>query len=292
MSNKIFSSDKIISHRVIYSASPFAKNNLLYLQEIGHTNYLVPYSSNRSTMKSFLFFMVSEGSGELNYQHTSYALKKGDCVFINCSSPYSISSTEDLWALYWLHFDGPNMLEIYEKFIERCGSPCFSINAPDSIATLHQKISETSQENAYVRDMHIMERLVKLLSLIMENCWHKSPSASNSHKHKEMNQIKDYLDDNFLNDVNLDSLAQIFHINKFYLTRKFKDTFGLTIMQYVIDKKISVAKELLRFSSSSITDISIQSGFHNITYFTKVFKAHEGITPSKFKTEWHDSFLE
>lgn len=290
MSSSFFSNNRMSGQRIIYTASTFARTNLIYLQEIGSTKYLQPYSSNRNGLNSFLFFIVSNGSGLLKYQNTTYTLKKGDCAFLNCNTPYSISSNEDLWSLSWIHFDGPTMHAIHEKFIERCGAPCFSAPSASMLLELHQKVYSDSQNDNYVRDLTIMGDLTTIITNIMENCWHKANDKLVTTSSKNWAQIKEYVDSNYTNEIRLDELSKIFHVNKFYLSRKFKELYGFTINQYILDKRVSKAKELLRFSDYTITEIASICGFNDISYFTRMFKSIEGITPSAFKKEWDNAF--
>jgi len=89
------------------------------LQEIGSLTAQKPHTSRRNNLASYLFFMVISGSGTLEYDGISYDLTVGDCVFIDCKKPYFHRSSEDLWTLKWVHFYGPNMAGIYEKYTER-----------------------------------------------------------------------------------------------------------------------------------------------------------------------------
>ena len=285
-----FSSQRVIGERVIYTASPFAKQNLIYLQEIGTSNYLQPYSSKRNNLASYLFFIVHNGSGSLKYQNVSYSLSTGDCAFINCDTEYTISSEENLWTLSWIHFNGPTMHAIHEKYIERCGAPCFTAVNPQQFETLHKEIFDASTEECYVRDMTLMSGLTDLLTALMECCWGKAPANINATSVNKWHAVKEFLDANFVSDIQLDDLSEQFEINKFYLTRKFKETYGITINQYLLNKRIAKSKELLRFSDFSITELSSLCGFNDIAYFTRVFKAIEGIPPSEFKKRWHSAF--
>lgn len=109
----------VTSDRILYTPSNFAKTSLIYLQEIGSLRVYKPHSTGRSNLASYLFFIVTEGEGELNYEGTTYSLRVGDCVFIDCRKKYSHSSSEKLWSLSWIHFYGPNLTAIYDKYLER-----------------------------------------------------------------------------------------------------------------------------------------------------------------------------
>ena len=89
MDNSLFHGDLVTSQRVIYTPSKFAKSQLIHLQEIGELQARKPHTSQRENLASFLFFLVTSGSGKLVYQKTVYNLQAGDCVFIDCHKSYS-----------------------------------------------------------------------------------------------------------------------------------------------------------------------------------------------------------
>ena len=102
------------SSRDIYTASSFARSSLLYLQEIGTLSALQPHGSARENLGSYLYFLVTEGAGMLEYQRKFYQLRAGDCAFIDCRKGYRMCSSEhqdalgnydELWSLSWIHFN-------------------------------------------------------------------------------------------------------------------------------------------------------------------------------------------
>mgnify|MGYP002224174118 CR=1 FL=1 len=91
------------------------QTSLLYLQETGSLHALAAHTSHQEHLASYLFFSVTSGSGELNYNGKTYALHSGDCVFIDCRKPYSHATSADLWTLQWCHFFGHTMPEYLQK---------------------------------------------------------------------------------------------------------------------------------------------------------------------------------
>jgi len=83
-----FTDRAVRSDRIIYTPTLFAKEALLYLQEVGSLQALKPHQSHRESLDSFLFFVVKNGRGELQFRGQKYSLSVGDCVFIDCRHPY------------------------------------------------------------------------------------------------------------------------------------------------------------------------------------------------------------
>lgn len=281
-----FENSRVRGKRVIYTASSFAKQNLIYLQEIGRSEYLEPYTSQRENLSSFLFFIVEKGSGNLVYNNLKYNLSVGSCVLINCNCDYSISSKQDLWILSWIHFNGPTMKVIYQKFLERCGGPCFISSKIDDFIAQHKQLLIISNQDSYVKDMRLMTALSSLLTMIMEQCWSDSRENAGLGTQRKWTLIRQYLEENYLSNIRLDEMSEKFSMNKFYITRKFREEYGCTINQFVTRLRITHAKELLRFSELNITEIANNSGFCDSAYFTRVFTKEEGISPTVFRKQW------
>jgi AraC-like DNA-binding protein/mannose-6-phosphate isomerase-like protein (cupin superfamily) len=97
-------------------------------------------------------------------------------------------------------------------------------------------------------------------------------------------KAKAYVDQHYLQISNIESLCNDVYISKFYLTRLFKKYLGKTPLQYIIQKKMDIAKMLLIKSDMSIQDIAARCGYDDPNYFGKLFKKHAGLTAVEFRT--------
>ena len=280
MENKYFTTASVVSSdRVLYTPSSFARSALLYLQEIGTLQALRAHTSSRQGLQSCLFFTVSAGEGSLSYDGREYGLKPGDCVFIDCRKPYSHTTGENLWTLRWCHFYGPTVSNIYEKYVERGGRPVFR---PPEISPFLEGLASGSD---FIRDMRINEALNRLCTLVMAESWHpeESPRAV---KKRSVLDVKDYLDRNYRSRITLEELSARFFIDKYYLVKVFKEQFGCSINTYLLDLRITRAKQLLRFSDRSLEEIGEECGLGSPQYFSRQFKKVEGISPSRYRSQW------
>lgn len=283
------------STRVIHTPSVFARRSLLYLQEAGNLTALKPHVNKRSHLESYLFFVVMEGSGTVTYCNKSYELTKGDCLFIDCKNGYSQASSnhkdrqgnyDSLWSVSWIHFNGPTMQEIYDKYLERGGSPVFSGEHMVSYYDLVQNILSIARSDSYVRDVLLAEKLTTLLSLLMKDAWQKDESSSKAPKRELVTEIKMYIDEHYQEKLSLEILARQFYINKQYLAYAFKEKYGYTVNNYIVHVRINKAKSLLRFSEETMEQISRDVGIEDANYFSRLFKKVEGISPNQYRKMW------
>ena len=287
-SNVLFQGETVTSSRILYTPSAFAKESLIYLQETGTLQARRPHENRRTYLDSFLFLSVLSGSGTVTVHNRKYDLHSGDCVFLDCRNAYSQQSSEDLWTLKWVHFNGESMPIVYQKFLERCGSILFHPSDLSDYSARLDALLETARGDSYVRDMEIHELLSGLLTRIMKDCWKDTAGRTASETSlNRLSPIRSYLRAHFAENISLDELAGMFYINKFYLTRLFREQYGITISAYINELRINHAKQLLRFSDHSLEEIASMCGFYDLSYFSRKFKNAEGIAPSAFRKQWH-----
>ena len=237
---KYFTTASIVSsNRVLYTPSAFARSSLLHLQEIGTLQALAPHTSSRSNLQSYLFFTVLSGSGELVYDGKKYELKKGDMVFIDCRKPYSHTTDLNLWSLRWCHFYGPTLSFVYEKYVERGGRPTFRPEETAPFLSTLDSLYKLASGSDYIRDMRINEELNRLCTLLMEQSWNPE-EATTAPKKLSVAEVKEYLEQHYAEKITLDDLSKQFFINKYYLTRVFKEQFGQSITAYLTSLRITV----------------------------------------------------
>ena len=96
-------------------------------------------------------------------------------------------------------------------------------------------------------------------------------------------KINVYIDNNFMEDINNDSLASHFNISKEHMMRTYKKETGDTINNYIVAKRIKEAKDLLLLSDLSMTEIAFRIGFKNSQYFSNSFKKNTGFSPKDYR---------
>lgn len=122
----------------------------------------------------------------------------------------------------------------------------------------------------------------QLFDRLKEMFGHKS--GEELHISNEMiKKIIGYVDSSFTEDIMLGFLSREFNISLGYLSTMIKKETGKTYSEYVMNKRLNLAKELLHDSSLSIHEIVERVGYKDYFHFNKLFKKYYGITPSKYR---------
>lgn len=265
--------------------SDFARANLIYLQEIGEQHLKDSFTNEGKEVSSYLFFIVTDGMGKLEYEGVSYIISSGHCVFLDCRKTFCYYPIDDVLTVAYIHFAGFHMEEIYKEFMDQ-GVPCFRSYGPKVYIQEWQRIYDmmASEYSSFIaRDMEIYAALISLVTNLIklrENI--RIPTRRASHK-RNLSDVKEYLEKNYQDKISLDDLSETFFINKFYLTRLFREQYGVSVNDYLIQVRLSHAKSLLKSANIPIKKISSDCGFKNTNYFYKVFRKREGVSPGEYQ---------
>uniref|UniRef100_A0A7C5V4R7 AraC family transcriptional regulator n=1 Tax=Caldicellulosiruptor owensensis TaxID=55205 RepID=A0A7C5V4R7_9FIRM len=102
-------------------------------------------------------------------------------------------------------------------------------------------------------------------------------------KLEKIKSALDYINSNYSSELDIDLLAKLANLSKFYFCRLFKEITHLTPVDYINKFRVEKAIELIRNTNMSISEIAFEVGFNSVSYFIKVFKEYVGVTPFKYK---------
>lgn len=101
--------------------------------------------------------------------------------------------------------------------------------------------------------------------------------------YRRLNEVKDYIDSCFNEDITLDDLSKIALMSPFHLLRQFKKNYRITPHQYLTSRRLDRAKESVLHSNASLSDICFMIGFSDISSFSKLFKRRFGLSPQQYR---------
>lgn len=272
------------SKRILLTPSSFAKKNLYFIQEVGELKSLIEHKSRRKMLNSYLIVYVKSGEGIFYYKNNYFKVKKNDVIFINCHDDYfHKSDSRNPWELKWLHFNGPKLDNYFQYYYNKKDSIILSSIDNNKVEISIDSLLDTTDLSGIDKEIMESNIIYQMLTdiLLMKN---KNNLKKSTFKIEE---IKNFIDQNFEKKISLDDLSLRFYISKYHMSRKFKNVYGVTINNYVTTKKISKSKELLRFSNLTVETIGKEIGIEDNSYFNKIFKKIEGTTPIEFRKKWN-----
>lgn len=98
-----------------------------------------------------------------------------------------------------------------------------------------------------------------------------------------VDKVVEYIESHLSEDLSVRLLASMAYVSADHLTRSFKKRFSQTVSEYILQKRMTLAGELLRNRKLTITMVSDCVGFGNYSYFTEQFKKYYGMTPREYQ---------
>lgn len=237
-------------------------------------------------------FFLTDGHVIFHIEGREYEAERGDIILI----PPGVAHSETPGEIY-----ERIMLRLNPWYLNRISSKqtklthCF-ISAQkrgyiiqvnpylrNRLKTLLCDIWLETKENRFGKDILIEAELKKLL-IILERC-HSERVCTGRQVGRDMEDTLDqmihYIDLHYTEAVTLNMLCERFYISKFYLERSFEHITGKSVYQYILEKRMLMAKQLLLFGERP-TDIYALCGFTHYSNFYRAFKKYYGLPPGRF----------
>lgn len=140
---------------------------------------------------------------------------------------------------------------------------------------------QTSAEGEAVRKMLLATLLLELKDLCKQQ---QAQGGENSRVSNHIvEQIQTYIAEHYAEKLTLTGIASQFYISPYYLSRLFKKSINLSLIEYINGVRIKAAQNLIEKTNESISDISEKTGFLTTAHFRRVFKDATGLSPQQYR---------
>jgi AraC-like DNA-binding protein/DNA-binding NarL/FixJ family response regulator len=134
-----------------------------------------------------------------------------------------------------------------------------------------------------------IEEARSVLEQILEESFGESiPHGANDTMRGVARKAQGYVDEHYFEDISLTSVAELFGVDRSYLSKAFKQVTGCNIMLAIAKRRIEKAMEYIRRGELSLADIADLVGYGEYAYFNRVFRKIAGMSPSEYKASPQD----
>lgn len=182
---------------------------------------------------------------------------------------------------YKWHCTKPGFFSIIEFDSDMICDEIFSFPVKDGEKFL-KMFKELELKRTLRKPMYELESIRDCYSIILKLTQTKENKYFPTYKHQKIAAAMDYIAKNYNKEITNDSLAEITGFSTVYFRKLFTEIYGVSPITYVHNLRIKKAKEMLKSDYGSITDIAKSLGYLNIYEFSKDFKNHTGLPPSKW----------
>lgn len=252
----------------------------IYLLLEGEVSYYVEQSCCRLKPGDLILFTDQEIHKAIN--HSNAAFSRAVLWFDPMYAWQFCSSQTNLLRCFHQHRPGINnvislapeqveqYLQLFETIESWYGGPTEKNTLEDDLLSLE-----------YGRDLRGVMAFTQLLLMINEAFICLTDQDPEIYNHRLQPVIR-YIDAHLSESITLDTMASACSLDKYYLSHLFKKETGSTIFQYILVKRVAMARELLSLGSS-VAEAGEQSGFHDYANFIRTFKKITGYSPGTLK---------
>jgi len=242
--------------------------------------------------REFEIVHVISGKLELTLDNITYEMYEGDFAFIECGSLHKGTPFD---CVYECTVFDLNMLRSKTK--ESVDSYLMPIiNSSVSITSLHHSKDNAlsiAVSNLFAvlkekKEFYELEVTTLLFKIFLElyktdSIKEISKNRKSSHQNKIIIELIDYIEVHFAEQITLEQLSKISGLSEKYLCKFFKAHTDQTPTEYINNIRINNACHEMRHLGRSVTEAAYNTGFNNLSYFSKVFKNFKGVTPKQYK---------
>lgn len=253
-----------------------------------HPRYVMRHHWHRE----FEIVYVENGKLTLTLDRKDYDLSKGHFALI---SPGTIHSAVPHDCKYdCLVFDLDALVggwKLSDKYLngltthKLCVQEIYK-NPQGLPETEMKKIVEIMRKLDEGFELQIVSAMFSLLyALIKSECIKESKDKFSHIKLSPFNNAIAYIEDNYKNHISIEELAKVSGVSPKYFSEYFKKITGKSPFDYINEYKIECAAEMLIYTKKNITDIALDCGFNDLSYFSKTFKQYKNKTPRQYRVE-------
>lgn len=237
------------------------------------------------------FIYIESGKGEICTQTQTYPVEKKDFIVVLPNMMHTERSSAEEPLEYYVLGVSNLIFDPHEDMDSFC--PILDLgNINDKIHSLLVTLYHEMHTEKAGYELMVSSLYLQLTVLLMRKMKINFNFTEGHNMRREIAYAKNYIDKHYMENLDLDEIAQQSYLSKYHLVREFSRYIGCTPMVYLTERRLAEAKSLLSSTNMSILDISTEIGFSSASYFTQRFKASCGMTPLRFRQDSYRKDLE
>ena len=244
--------------------------------------YSPEWTSSLHTHICAELFFITDGHGRFRTQHEEFPVAIHDLIIINANVPHTeLSQTGNPLKYIVLGVENLEAMTGAEGYIMHH----IHSGWKELMDCLHLMLQETHETYPGYDEAcrHLLE--VVLLRLKRQITLSFLDESLPSRPGRDCDIVRRYIDNHFKENITLEQLAQLAHLNKYYLVHTFHKEFGTSPINYLISRRIDESRFLLRETNHNLTTIAQILGFSSLSYFSQCFRRAEGISPKEYRRQ-------
>lgn len=222
----------------------------------------------------YLLVLVNNGKAEM-CDDRGISFGKHD-LLVMCPNTIIHYKALEPWSINWLGLYGDTVKEYMDLLGVSPQNPILHISLYNELKAVMDNINTASEDDSFETKLSVMGLIYEFFSILIKN-------STVNQKTDFIIAAKKIFDYNFCTDISIEQIAVRLSVDPAYFSRKFTQQVGLSPKQYILNKRIERAKELLRVTNAGIFEIANSIGYDDQFYFCRIFKKISGMSPSQYR---------
>lgn len=233
--------------------------------------------------EAILIFCV-DGKGWLRVGGAGYAVGSGQAAIVLPGQPHAYGASEDqAWSIYWCHAAGSGAACLAALAVERSGSPVVAISDHARLAGLFREIiDELAHGYGLPHLLAASLTLGHLLGCVYTEGGRRATAAPDAAT--RVRDVAAYLRRRCERPARLEELARMANLSVSHFSAVFRRELGFSPVDYLVRARMRRACELLDTTASPLKEIAEAVGVSDPLYFSRVFRAIYGVSPSHYRS--------
>lgn len=226
---------------------------------------------------------IREGEGTLLTQGKSFSVGEGSLCVLLSGIPHRIvpAPGTELKAR-WVHFHAS--YEDRELYRNLNMQPTVQAADYEEIMTLYDRLFARLASPRRTRGLRLKAAMLDLISSVIEQMALDETEDAPTQDLQKLDAVMQYIDDHLADNITVEDLAKQVYLHPNYFIMFFKGLMGISPIQYVNNRRMEEAKNLLLDPDSNVSEVANRVGMQ-IYYFSRVFKSYTGLTPSRYRKQ-------
>ena len=241
------------------------------------------------TLNRNMLLYIHSGTGSIISKERTYPIQSGSLCFVGSNKFYytlpDIPEDYVRSKLFLSNQELDTVLSLFPEYLHMqqqfsANSMVYTQTTPENarrIESLLTDLEKDADKSHYHTPLRI-RACIELLILLNENATDTVfPTLGMVQKAVE------YINNHIHEDIRIDSICEAIHVSKYYFCKKFKQSTGITVMNYILKTRIISATNLLESTDLPIGEISEKCGFSSPSFFSQAFRKEHGVTPRQYQ---------
>lgn len=266
-----------MSKQVFISLTESEKQFPLYITGVGY-DFNEGYIHRPKGFPEYQWIQCHSGSGYLEIEQEKYHITEGMGMFLLSNEGHTYY-TDTQWTSDWISFDGEAVKQLMKAY-QITSSKVFHLKDVSSMSHTVLNLLHTLQHQSYAKHFEASGMLYQLMIQVFNHTLEETHHEENNRLNVAIEYIKTHYDQ----VIAIDTLADMCQITPQHFCVLFKELYQQRPLEYINKLRIQESKnQIIASPSLSVKEVGQRVGFEHPSYFGKVFKSLEGMTPNQFK---------